>query len=168
MSRVFDQFPLLHHSEAVGSHRVVAVFELLQQAAYPNLKEFVQIAGGDGEKLHAFEQRIAEIPSFFEHAPVKFQPRFFAVEEGGALTQNLPDHIQSTRFADYVCRTKSSRSSSWNVNKVERLASCGNLEASYQGIALAMPQALEIRCPFRGGHQHSTFSKPLRAIREVF
>ena len=93
MSRVFDQFPLLHHSEAVGSHRVVAVFKLLQQAADPDLKEFVQIAGRNGQKFHAFKQRIAEIPSFFEHPPIKFQPRFFAVQEGGAIAQNLPDHI---------------------------------------------------------------------------
>src|SRR4030088_3334154 len=117
MSRVFDQFPLLHHGQAVGSGGGVAVFEWLQQAAYPDLKAFVQIAGGDGQKFHAFKQRITEIPSFFEHAPIKFQPRFFAVEEGGAIAQSLPDHIQSTRFADYVCRIKSSRSSSWNVNK---------------------------------------------------
>src|ERR1700675_2855431 len=132
MSRIFDQFPLLHHSEAVGSGGVVAVFKLLQQAAYPDLKEFVQIAGGYGQKFHAFEQRIAEIPGFFEYAPIKFQPRFFAVEEGGAITQSLPDHIV----------------------KVEFLSGCGNIEASYQGIkalyqgvAFAMPQSFRNHMP---------------------
>src|SRR5260370_10220599 len=102
MSRVFDQFPLLHHGETVGSGGVVAVFELLQQAAYPDLKEFVESTGGDGKKFQAFEQRIAEIPGFFEHAPIKFQPRFFAVEEGSAIAQSLPDHV----LPNYVCRTK--------------------------------------------------------------
>src|SRR5260370_27202689 len=102
MSRVCNQFPLLHHCEAVGSGGVMAVFELLQQAAYPDLKEFVEITGGDGQKFHAFEQRIAEIPGFFEHAPIKFQPRFFAVEEGSAIAQSLPDHV----LPNYVCRTK--------------------------------------------------------------
>ncbi len=71
----------------------MAVFELLQQAAHPDLKKFVQIAGGDSQKFHAFEERIAKIPGFFEHAPIKFQPRFFAVEEGGAIAQSLPDHV---------------------------------------------------------------------------
>src|SRR3981081_948902 len=126
MSRAFDQFPLLPHGQAVGSGGVVAVFELLQQAAYPDLKEFVQIAGGNSQKFHPFKQRITERPALCEHAPIKLRPRFVAGEEGGAIAQNLPDHIQSTRFADYACRIKSSRSSSWNVNKVERLASCGN------------------------------------------
>src|SRR5258708_21200751 len=101
MSRVFDQFPLLHHGETVGSGGVVAVFELLQQAAYPDLKEFVEITGGDGQKFHAFEQRIAEIPGFFEHAPIKFQPRFFPVEEGSAISQSFPYHF----FTNYFCPT---------------------------------------------------------------
>src|SRR5260370_40702229 len=59
------------------------------------------MAGGYGQKFHTFEQRIAEIPSFFEYAPIKFQPRFFAVEEGGAIAQILPDHV----LPNYVCRT---------------------------------------------------------------
>ena len=91
--RFFDQFPLLHHSETVGSSGVVAVFELLQQAADPDLKEFVQVAGRDGQKFHAFEQRIAEVSSLFEHAPIEFQPRGFAVKKGGAIAQSLPNHI---------------------------------------------------------------------------
>ena len=91
--RFFDQFPLLHHSETVGSSGVVAVFELLQQATDPDLKEFVQVAGRDGQELHAFQQRIAEVSSLFEHAPIEFQPRGFAVKKGGAIAQSLPNHI---------------------------------------------------------------------------
>src|ERR1700692_527552 len=156
MSRVFDQFPLLHHSEAVGSGGVVPVFELLQQAAYPDLKEFVQIAGGYGQKFHAFEQRIAEIPGFFEHARIKFQPRFFAVEEGGAIAQNLPDHI--VKIVEEEC-----------------LSCCGNtkvfyqgIKTSYQGIALAMPQT-EKSVARSGAHPPSTFSAlPQALLRSCF
>ena len=90
---VFDQFPLLHHGEAVGSGGVVAVFQLLQQAAHPDFEEFVQIAGGNRQELDAFEQRIAEISGFFQHAPIKFQPRGFAVEERGAIVQSCSNHI---------------------------------------------------------------------------
>src|ERR1035438_5920074 len=93
MRRLFDQLPLLHHSEAIGSHGVVAVFELLQQATDPDFEELVQIAGGDSQKFHAFEQWIAEISSLFEHAPIEFQPRCFAVQKGGAAARYSSDHI---------------------------------------------------------------------------
>jgi hypothetical protein len=144
----------------------MAVFELLEQAAYPDLKKFVQIAGGDGQKFHPFKERIAEIPRFFEHAPIKFQPRFFAVEEGGAITQNLPDHIVK-------------------IVKVEFLSGCGNIQATYQlrlliikrsyqgikalyqGIALAMPQALRAHIPLQGRASSFDFFSTLSAIREV-
>ena len=79
MSGVLDQLPLLRHGEAVGSSGVVTVFELLQQAANPDLKKFVQIAGGNGQELHPLEQGIAEIRCFFQHPPIKLQPRRFAV-----------------------------------------------------------------------------------------
>jgi len=99
-SRVFDELPLLQHSEPVGSSGVVAVFELLQQAAYPDLEELVQIAGRDGEKLHSFEQRVAQIPGFFQYAQIEFQPRCFAVQEWGAIAQSLPNHVYPTMFIE--------------------------------------------------------------------
>ena len=52
-----DQFPLLDHGQAVGRGRVVAVFQLLQQAADPDFEEFVEIAGRDRQEFHALEQR---------------------------------------------------------------------------------------------------------------
>ncbi len=93
VSCVLDQFALLHHGEPVGSGGVVAVFELLQQAADPDLEEFIQIVGGNGEKLHAFEQRVTEISGFFEHAPIKLQPRCFAVKKGRAMAWSLSNHV---------------------------------------------------------------------------
>ena len=106
-----DQFPLLHHGEPVGGGGVVAVFDLLQQAADPDFKEFIQVAGGNGQKLHAFEQRIAKISRFFKHAPIEFQPRCFAVKEGNATAQSLSNHVFPTvfiqpRFLSPVCRAK--------------------------------------------------------------
>src|SRR5450631_1707414 len=96
MSRVVDQFPLLHHGEPTWSGGVVAVFELLQQAADPDFKEFVQVAGGDGEKFYALKQRITEVSSLFEHAPIKLQPRCFAVQECGAIARSWSNHICQT------------------------------------------------------------------------
>jgi hypothetical protein len=76
----------------------VAVFELLQQAADPDFEKFVQVAGGDGKKLHPFEQRITDIVRFFEHAPVELQPRGFAVEKWSAIAESLPNHIYRIMF----------------------------------------------------------------------
>ena len=71
----------------------MAVFQLLQQAADPDLEELVEIAGGDGEELHALQQRIAEIRGLFEHAPIKFEPRRFAIQKRGAAVRRLSTHI---------------------------------------------------------------------------
>ena len=43
--------------------------------------EFIQIGRRDGQKAHAFQQRHAWVHRLFQHAPVKGQPRQFAVEE---------------------------------------------------------------------------------------
>ncbi len=76
------------------------VFELLQQAADANLEEFIKIAGRNGEKFHALEQRIANIASLFEHPPIELEPRGLAVEKSGAVVRNLSNHIVKVeRFA---------------------------------------------------------------------
>ena len=98
VGRMVDQFALLDHGQPVGSGGIVAVFELLQQAADPNLEKFVEVAGGNGEKFHPFEQRIAEIVRFFKHTPVELQPRGFAVEKRSAIAESLPDHSLSNHI----------------------------------------------------------------------
>jgi hypothetical protein len=141
---------------------------LLQQAAHADLKKFVQIAGGDSQKFHAFEQRIAKIPGFFEHAPIKFQPRFFAVEEGGAIAQSLPDHLESTMFCRIclsnqivkIVKAGTFYTVEMSIELLETLGSSyQGTKASYQGIALTMPQTQKSHAPL-GAHQPSTFSAP--------
>ncbi len=53
---------------------------LLQKAGDSYLDKFVQIAGGDGEELDSFQQRIAFVQGFFEHTTVKRQPGLVAIE----------------------------------------------------------------------------------------
>ena len=72
----------------------MAVFELLQQAADPDLEEFIKVAGGDREKFDALEQRIADIGGLFENAPIKFQPGSFAVQERSAAVRRWSTHIR--------------------------------------------------------------------------
>ena len=48
---------------AVGARLAIAVFDLLQHACQADFDELVQIAGGDGEKFHPLEQRIASRPA---------------------------------------------------------------------------------------------------------
>jgi len=79
-----NQLPLFHHRQSIGSGEVMPVFQLLQQTADPDLEKFIQIAGGDGQKFDPLKQGIAQVFGFFEHAPVKFQPGFFAVQKKGA------------------------------------------------------------------------------------
>ena len=59
--------------------RVMAVFNLLQQASHANLEKFIEVAGGNGQKFHPLQKRIAGVFRFFQYAPIEFQPRFFAI-----------------------------------------------------------------------------------------
>jgi hypothetical protein len=47
-------------------------------------------------------------------------------------------------------------------------SSCQGIKASYQGIALAMPQALRNHMPLSGPINHRLFQHPLGAIPGVF
>ena len=76
-----DKVALLDHGQAARSARVLAIFELLQQATDTDLKELVKIARRNSEKLHALEKRIIRVLGLFEHARVKLQPRLFAVQK---------------------------------------------------------------------------------------
>jgi hypothetical protein len=57
-----------------------------------------------------------------------------------AKRRQLDGLVSGHRFSDAVSSS----------NQMPLLAACGKTQASYQGIALAMPQVLQIRCPFRG------------------
>ena len=64
----------------VWTRLVVAVFNALQNSGDANLKELIQIAGGDGEKFDPLQQRIGVILGFFQHAPVEVHPGFVSIE----------------------------------------------------------------------------------------
>ena len=66
--------------EPVGPGERISVLHLLQQPGDSHLNEFIEIAGGDGEELDSFQQRIAFVQSFFEHTPVESQPGLVAIE----------------------------------------------------------------------------------------
>jgi hypothetical protein len=47
------------------------MFDLLEKAGDSHLDEFIQIAGGDGQKFDSFEQGVAFIERFFENPAVE-------------------------------------------------------------------------------------------------
>ena len=81
---VYDGQGLLE-GRAVGVEFGVAVFDTLQHAGYADLDKFVQIAGGDGQKLNALEEGIGFVLSFFEHTAVEIEPGFVSAEEEALL-----------------------------------------------------------------------------------
>src|SRR5690606_2160346 len=50
------------------------------EAANPLLIELVQIAAGDGEEPHPFEQRNSRIARLVQHAPVEVEPAKLGIE----------------------------------------------------------------------------------------
>ena len=55
-------------------------FDLLQDAGDADLQKLVEVAGGDGEKLDALEQRVGGVVGLFEDAAVELKPRLVAVQ----------------------------------------------------------------------------------------
>ena len=65
----------------VGPGFAAALLGLLQQPGDAHFHEFVEIAGGDGQKLHAFEKGIRGVEGLFQHAAVELQPGKMAIEK---------------------------------------------------------------------------------------
>jgi hypothetical protein len=78
---------LLFGRESVWTGKLISVFRLLQQSGYAHFNEFVEIAGGDGQKLNSLEQRIAFVLSLLQHAPIEGQPGFVAIEIVAGIIQ---------------------------------------------------------------------------------
>ena len=86
---IFDEFvdgrrELARALRAGPGRRVplrLALLRLLQQAGHADFHEFVQIAGGDGQKFDALEKRIAGVEGLFEDAAVELQPGKMPVEK---------------------------------------------------------------------------------------
>ena len=73
--------------QSVRTGKLISVFRLLQQPGYAHLNEFVEITGGDGQKLNSLEQRIAFVLSLLEHTPIEGQPGFVAIEIVAGIIQ---------------------------------------------------------------------------------
>ena len=54
--------------------------ELLLQPGDANLEELIEVAREDGQEADAFEQRIALVDRFVQHAIVEVEPRQLAVD----------------------------------------------------------------------------------------
>ena len=52
---------------------------LLHQTRQAHFDEFVQIADGDGEKFHAFQERVALVARFFQDTLIELHPGEVAI-----------------------------------------------------------------------------------------
>ena len=75
-----DGRELLLGVQAVGRDVVDAGAELLQQRRDAHHEELVEVGAGDGEELHALEQRMRRIVRLSEHALVELEPAQLAVD----------------------------------------------------------------------------------------
>jgi hypothetical protein len=86
---VFDHFPhaacygfeLLPRRHAGGIGPADLLRDEQLEAADADHAEFVQVGGGDGEELQAFEEGKAFVGRFVQHPLVEFEPTEFPVEE---------------------------------------------------------------------------------------
>ena len=69
-----EDISLFDQCQAVGTGFIEAVFDLLHQCRYADFEKLVEIAGGDGEKLQPFQQRITLVFRLFEHTVIKREP----------------------------------------------------------------------------------------------
>ena len=76
-----DEIERLLRRQAIEARLRVAVFNALQDAGYADFYEFIEIAGRDGQKLHALEQRVRLVLRLFEHPAIETQPRLIAANE---------------------------------------------------------------------------------------
>ena len=87
-----DEIPLLNHGQPVGGRRVKPIFQLLEQASDADLEKLIEVAGGNGQEVHALKQRVCGVGGLFENAPIKFQPRLFTIEEESTMIGWLAGH----------------------------------------------------------------------------
>ena len=83
---------------AVDAGILNAVFDLLQETGHAHHEELVEIGAEDGEKLHALEQRIARIASFFENAALKLKQAQLGIQvERGTIELRAKAGLPSVR-----------------------------------------------------------------------
>ena len=79
MSLPGNQLAFLLSSQRIRAGVNEAIFNPLEQPCYPDLKEFIQIAGGNGQEFDPFQNGVAFIIGLFQHSPVKGQPGSFTI-----------------------------------------------------------------------------------------
>ena len=75
-----DEVEFLLGRVAVRTALAGTVFDALQKTGNAHFDELIEIVGGDGEKLHALQERIGGIARFFQNAAVKLKPLHMAVQ----------------------------------------------------------------------------------------
>jgi hypothetical protein len=61
-------------AQPVVAGLAVAVFNALHQAGLADLHVFIEVRAGNGQELHAFQQRVRRVFGLFEHTPVELHP----------------------------------------------------------------------------------------------
>jgi hypothetical protein len=71
---------LFARGQAVGTNVPGAVLDLLQKAGNTNFHELIEVVGGNGEELYAFEKWICRVSRLFQDTLVEGHPLQMAVE----------------------------------------------------------------------------------------
>src|SRR5438270_5171071 len=77
------QLAFLEQGHAVRSSLGVAVLDLLDQSGHSHFEKFVKVAGGNGEELQTFQQRVGGVIRLFENTLVEGEPGGLAIEVVG-------------------------------------------------------------------------------------
>jgi hypothetical protein len=75
-----DQLCFLLRRSTVRTGLGLPILNTLKQAADADFEEFIQIASGNGEELHALQKRIARILGFLKHTSIEREPRSLTVQ----------------------------------------------------------------------------------------
>ncbi len=75
-----DEISFLLSGQGIRAGINESFFNALQQASHPHFKELIQVACGNGQELHALQQRIVLVGGFLQHTAVESQPGSFAID----------------------------------------------------------------------------------------
>ena len=79
--------------EPVGPDLPALLLRLLQEPGHADFHKLIEVAGRNRQKFHAFEQRIAQVACFLEHAAVKLQPRKVAIQKVTRVLKRGTAHL---------------------------------------------------------------------------
>jgi len=85
---------LFSQRQAIRASFVIAVLDLLHHRSHANLEKFVEIIGGDGEKLQALQKGVVLILGFLEHTTVEREPGRITVQVILRIFQRETSHAR--------------------------------------------------------------------------